>query len=88
MTATDAIHTIERFAFENGGVLAAMKVAYSTFGRLDAARDNGILLLPGTSQLRQYALPHIGPGKTFDTDRYFVVTVDAIGGGGSLVIRS
>ena len=83
MTGTDAIHTIARFAFENGGELAGMKVAFSTFGKLNAARDNCVMMLPGTSQLRAYAIPHIGPGKTFDTDRYFVVTVDAIGGGGS-----
>jgi homoserine O-acetyltransferase/O-succinyltransferase len=82
-TSTDAIHIIPRFAFENGGAIDDMKVAYTVFGQLNAARDNGILLLPGTSQLRQYAVPHIGPGKTFDTDRFFVVTVDSIGGGGS-----
>lgn len=81
--ATDAIHTIERFAFENGDELENMKVAYTTFGQLNTARDNAIMLLPGTSQLRAYAIPHIGPGKTFDTDRFFVITVDAIGGGGS-----
>ena len=83
MNGQDATHSIDRFSFENGGVLDTMKVAYSTFGALNAARDNTIVLLPGTSQLRQYAVPHIGPAKTFDTNRYFVVTVDAIGGGGS-----
>ncbi len=83
MSGQDGIHIVDRFAFEAGGAIDHMKVAYSTFGALNAARDNTILLLPGTSQIRQYAVPHIGPGKTFDTDRYFVVTVDAIGGGGS-----
>lgn len=79
----DGTHVVASFAFENGGTLADMKVAYTTYGRLNAARDNTVLLLPGTSQVRQYALPHIGAGKTFDTDRFFVVSVDSIGGGGS-----
>ena len=82
-TGTDGIHVIARFAFEYGGEIADMKVAYTAFGQLNAARDNCVLLLPGTSQLRQYPVPHIGPGLTFDTNRFFVVTVDSIGGGGS-----
>lgn len=80
---TDAVHIIPSFTFENGDKLAEMKVAYTTYGTLNAARDNAVMMLPGTSQLRQYAEPHIGPGKTFDTDRYSIITVDAIGGGGS-----
>ena len=50
-------------------------------GTLDAARSNAVLFptwFGGTSQdLERY----IGPGKLVDTDRWFVIAVDALGNG-------
>jgi homoserine O-acetyltransferase len=71
------------FTFENGAVLPELRVAYEARGKLSARRDNAILLVHGTSGDRHAFDPLIGPGKTFDTDKNFVVTVDAIGGGDS-----
>ena len=71
------------FAFENGSVLPELRVAYETHGNLDPGRDNAILLVHGTSGDRHAFDPMIGPGKTFDTNKYFVITTDAIGGGES-----
>ena len=71
------------FQFENGSVLPELRVAYETKGKLNAGRDNAILLVHGTSGDRHAFDPIIGPGKTFDTDKNFVITVDAIGGGDS-----
>src|ERR1700756_1756007 len=71
------------FEFENGSVLPELRVAYESHGNLDPGRDNAILLAHGTSGDRLAFDPVIGPGKTFDTDKYFVITVDAIGGGES-----
>jgi homoserine O-acetyltransferase len=71
------------FEFENGSVLPELRVAYETHGDLAPGRDNAILLVHGTSSDRHAFDPMIGRGKTFDTDKYFVITVDAIGGGGS-----
>src|SRR6202011_159440 len=71
------------FEFEDGSVLPELRVAYETQGKLDGGRDNAILLLHGASSDRHFFDPAIGPGKTFDTDKYFVITVDALGGGGS-----
>jgi homoserine O-acetyltransferase/O-succinyltransferase len=71
------------FEFENGSVLPELRVAYETQGSLNPGRDNAILLVHGTSGNRHAFDPVIGPGKTFDTDKYFVITVDAIGGGDS-----
>lgn len=80
---TEAVHTIERFAFEKGGEIRDMKVGYVTWGKLNEAKSNAILLLPGSSSGRHFADAHIGPGKTYDTDQYFVIGVDPIGGGNS-----
>ena len=77
------IFTIARFAFESGKTLDNMRVAYDTYGELNAARDNAILVTHGASGGRNGYKVFIGPGKAFDTNKYFVVTVDAIGGGGS-----
>ena len=71
------------FEFEDGSVLPELRVAYETQGKLNAGRDNAILLLHGTSGNRHSFDATIGPGKTFDTNKNFVITVDAIGGGDS-----
>ena len=80
---TEGIYTIDKFSFENGGEIANMKVGYVTWGKLNDAKDNAILLLPGSSNGRHFADAHIGKGKTYDTDKYFVIGVDPIGGGNS-----
>ena len=71
------------FEFENGSVLPELRVAYEAHGKLNAGRDNAILLVHGTSDSRHAFDALIGPGKTFDTDKNFVIAVDAIGGGDS-----
>jgi homoserine O-acetyltransferase/O-succinyltransferase len=71
------------FEFEDGSVMPELRVAYETHGTLSTGRDNAILLVHGTSGNRHAFDAIIGPGRTFDTDKNFVITVDAIGGGGS-----
>jgi len=71
------------FEFEDGSVMPELRVAYETHGTLSTGRDNAILLVHGTSGNRHAFDAMIGPGRTFDTDKNFVITVDAIGGGGS-----
>jgi homoserine O-acetyltransferase/O-succinyltransferase len=77
------VFTIGKFTFENGKTLSNMRVAYDTYGELNATRDNAILVTHGASQGRNGYKIFIGAGKAFDTNKYFVITVDAIGGGGS-----
>jgi homoserine O-acetyltransferase len=81
--AQDAVHAIPEFTFESGEKLANMKVGYATHGKLNEARSNAILVTHGASGIRTGNAPLIGPGKAYDTDKYFVITVDAIGGGNS-----
>jgi len=80
---TEAVYQLGRFAFEDGGEIADMKVGYVTWGKLNDDKNNAILLVPGTSGSRHGFDAHIGPGKTFDTDKYFVIGADPIGGGTS-----
>jgi homoserine O-acetyltransferase len=80
---TEALFQLGRFAFEDGGEIADMRVGYVTYGKLNDGKTNAILLVPGTSGNRHSYDAHIGPGKTFDTDKYFVIGADPIGGGTS-----
>ena len=81
---TEGVFTLPGpFSFESGETLTGLRVGYVTHGRLNAARDNAILVLPGTSNTRHSADGYIGPGNAFDTDRFFVIATDAIGGGTS-----
>jgi homoserine O-acetyltransferase len=79
----EAVFHIDGFEFDSGERLDRLTVGYVTFGHLNSRRDNLLLLMPGTGNLRHSALGHVGPGRSYDTDRYCVVCTDAIGGGTS-----
>ena len=79
----EAVHIIPEFTFECGETLKEMKVGYVTHGALNQRKDNAVLVTHGTSANRHTFDVYIGPGRAFDTDRYFVIAVDAIGGGTS-----
>lgn len=83
VSAAAEIHEIQGFTFESGESLEVMQVGYDTHGTLSEARDNAILITHGTSGDRHGYDDYIGPGRAFDTERFFVVSVDAIGGGDS-----
>ncbi|GAB3282198.1 homoserine O-acetyltransferase MetX [Microbacterium lacusdiani] len=78
---------------EGGGVLPSFRLAYETWGELNAARDNAVLILhalTGDSHVRGPAGPGhatagwwediVGPGAPIDTDRWFVVAPNMLGG--------
>jgi homoserine O-acetyltransferase/O-succinyltransferase len=74
-----------------GRRLESVAVAYECYGRLNAARDNAILVCHALSGGAHAAGRHegaakpgwwdvmIGPGKAFDTDRYFVISSNVLG---------
>lgn len=78
------------FPMRRGGVLHGARLAYETWGGLNAAHDNAVLILPGLSP-NAHAASHpdnpepgwwegmLGPGKAIDTDRWFVVCVNPLG---------
>lgn len=78
---------------ESGQVLPGVRVAYETWGTLNATRDNAILVehaLTGDSHVTGPAGPGhptpgwwdslVGPGRPIDTDRWFVVCANVLGG--------
>src|SRR5215470_14627770 len=77
---------------DNGATLASVEVAYETYGELNAAKSNAILVLHAFSgDAHAAGISHetgkagwwdnmIGPGKAFDTNRYFVICTNVLGG--------
>ncbi|HEX4852638.1 homoserine O-acetyltransferase MetX [Arenimonas sp.] len=78
------------FPFKRGGALHGARMACETWGELNAARDNAVLIFTGLSPNAHAASnagnhepgwweAMLGPGKPIDTDRWFVVCVNALG---------
>jgi len=64
---------------EAGGVIPNLKMSYVTHGNLNAAKSNVILFMHGWG-LNHHQIDHlIGPGKPFDTDKYFIICTDELG---------
>lgn len=76
----------QRFAvgdlpLESGGVIHDFTLTYVTHGRLNAARDNAVLVLPPLTGHRHRADYLIGEGRALDPARHFIVCTDTIGNG-------
>ena len=83
----------EPFPLDSGASLGPVTLAYETYGRLNAARTNAILITHALSGSANAAGAHaadgakpgwwddcIGPGKAFDTDAFFVICSNVLGG--------
>ncbi len=71
------------FTCEAGGQLANVTVAYETWGTLNADKSNAILAchaLTGDAHAIGWWDRLIGPGKPIDTDLYFVIGSNCLGG--------
>jgi len=75
---------------KRGGTLHGARVAYETWGTLNAARDNAVLVLTGLSPSAHMMSSAedptpgwwegmAGPGKAIDSDRWFVICVNSLG---------
>lgn len=66
-----------------GRTLAPVDVAYATYGELAPARDNAVFIahaLTGDAEAAQWWPTMVGPGRPVDTDRFFVVCANLLGG--------
>ena len=78
------------FPVHRGGTLHGARIAYESWGQLNAARDNAIILFTGLSPSAHAAATAadpspgwwqrmIGPTLAIDTQRYFVVCINSLG---------
>src|SRR5882757_292197 len=77
------VFSCDSFVLEGGERLAPLRLSYATIGTWRSDGRNAVVLLPSASGVKQWALTHVGVEETFDPERYFIVSVDALGGGGS-----
>ena len=83
----------EPFEFLCGRTIGPLTIAYETYGTLNSSRTNAILVthaLSGNAHAAGFHSPedrypgwwdeYIGPGKAFDTGKYFVICSNVIGG--------
>lgn len=83
----------EGLKLQCGQVLAPITLCYEVYGTLSKNADNAILIehaLSGDAHVAGYHSPEdakpgwwesmVGPGKTFDTEKYFIVCSNIIGG--------
>jgi homoserine O-acetyltransferase len=74
---------ISNFKLEGGTVLPKAVVMYATYGKLNAAHDN-VILLPSHYMADSHGYEWlIGPGKALDPNRYFLVATELFGNGKS-----
>ncbi len=77
---------------DSGIELSPFQVAYKTYGRLNAARSNAVLICHALTGDQHAASVHpvtrkngwwetmVGPGKPIDTERYFVICSNVVSG--------
>jgi homoserine O-acetyltransferase len=86
-------HHPKELVLDSGQRLGPVTLAYETYGTLNSEKSNAILIFHALSGDAHAAGKHhpndakpgwwdsmIGPGKAFDTDRYFVICANTIGG--------
>jgi homoserine O-acetyltransferase/O-succinyltransferase len=88
---TRFLHHDGPIALTSGAMLGPVTLAYETYGALNAARDNAILIChawSGDAHLAAHDADDkpgwwddaVGPGRAFDTNRYFIICSNVLGG--------
>ena len=84
-------HLAQPLPLDGGQALDNVRIAYETYGTLNAARDNAILICHATTGDQHVASPHpitgkpgwwsrtVGPGLPIDTDRFYVICPNVLG---------
>jgi homoserine O-acetyltransferase len=77
---------------DSGGRIEPLEIAYNTYGRLNADKSNAVLICHALTLDQHVASRHpvtgkpgwwsrmVGPGLPIDTDRYFVICSNVVGG--------
>lgn len=81
MTLDYEIFELGDFALQNGAILREAKLAYKTFGTLNAAKDNAVLYPTWYSGQHYDNEWLVGPGMALDPDRYFIIIPNMFGNG-------
>ncbi len=84
--------SLDEVVLDGGATLSPVEVAYQTYGQINQTGDNAILIchaLTGSAQVSRTTPDDpragwwddmVGPGRCFDTSRYFVISSNVLGG--------
>jgi len=78
----ESYFAVGRFHLESGAYLERPEVRYNCSGTLNDAKDNVLVVchpLTGNSDLHSWWGGLVGPGRAFDTDKYYVVCANILG---------
>ncbi len=73
--------SIGDFKLESGASILDCKIAYRTFGTLNSAKNNAILVTTWFTGNTGALIGSTGAGKMYDSSKYYVIAVDALGDG-------
>lgn len=76
-------HELGDLQLESGEVLPDITIAYQTWGELNSDRSNAILInhaLTGWSDVTAWWPQMVGAGLPFDSEKYFIICPNVIGG--------
>jgi homoserine O-acetyltransferase len=86
------LRVAEKLRLDSGVELGPFTIAYQTYGRLNEARSNAVLVCHALTGDQYVAERHpltgkpgwwetmVGPGRVLDTERYFIICVNVLGG--------
>lgn len=81
MNADHRIFRLGDLPLQRGGVLREARLAYATYGTLNAARDNCVVFPTYYTGTHASNARIIGPGRALDPDRWFIVVPNLFGNG-------
>ncbi|MBS3928229.1 MAG: homoserine O-acetyltransferase [Sphingomonadales bacterium] len=92
LTASHVLDLSQPLALDGGQSLPRVRIAYETYGTLNADKSNAIIIFHALTGDQCVASPHpitgkpgwwirmVGPGLPIDTGRYFVICANVLGG--------
>lgn len=93
LVAPQTAHFSSPLALKSGAVLPQFDLVYETYGQLNAAKSNAVLICHALSGTHHVAGKYtetdknpgwwdnlVGPGKPLDTNKFFVIGVNNLGG--------
>lgn len=69
------------FSLDNGQTIRACRIGYRTYGQLAPDKSNVLVVPTWFAGTTAGLAPWIGPAKLYDSAKYFVVAIDALGDG-------
>ncbi|KAF9276253.1 homoserine O- acetyltransferase [Mortierella alpina] len=82
LVPSQTIAIIPEFTLDSGHVLHQVPVAYRTWGKLNDAGDNVMIIchaLSGSADVEDWWGPLMGPGRAFDPAKFFIICCNVLG---------